>query len=243
MAHRQRMTIAEHDRIIETGGPALQARLARPENVRSIILLAHDAASHRYSPYNRYLAYCLQTAGFATLSADLLSYDEQRQDTQAGPFRLDIWRLADRLDALAEWTRNEPRTKDLQIGYFGVGIGATAALVASLQRPGAIAAVVCQNGEIDLASNLLGEVKPAVLLIVGVHHHTLRRTNERAARELHTEHRLVTVPEASALLPKDGALDIVIRHARTWFARHMHAWPSPHETVSAFGLRNKWSRN
>lgn len=219
---KKRLTITEHDRVIETSASAFPARLARPASARSLIILAHDAMTHRYSPCNRYLACGFQAAGFATLSADLVSCEEERQAAYSQWSHLNVSRLTDRLDSLAEWACCDAATRDLAIGYFGMGLGATVALLAGLQRPESIAVIVCHNGVIELTPNTVDQLTPPVLLIVEAHNRRLMWANERVAQGLKTQHRFVTIPEASPLLSKAGAFDIVIRHARSWFARHMH---------------------
>ena len=124
------------------------------------------------------------------------------------------------------------QTSGFDIGYFGASTGAAAALVASVQRPEAVRAIVSRGGRPDLAMNVLDEVKPPVLLIVGGKDPEVLEMNRQAAAKLTTEHDLVVVPGASHLFEEPGKLDVVADLARAWFAQHMKM---PAEIPSAGG--------
>ncbi len=215
------------DLTIESPETALRAVLAVPENARSIILFAHGAGSDRHSPRNRYVAQKLQDAGFATLLMDLLTEDEERIDAYTGRFRFDIPLLAGRLESVTGWVLAQEQMRDFDIGYFGADTGAAAALVAAIQRPEVIRAIVCRGGRPDFAFNVLPEVKPPVLLIVGAKDQIVLEINKEAAKRLTTEHNLVIVPGASHLFEEPGKLDMVARRARRWFTRYLRT-PDDH---------------
>jgi len=209
------------DLVIETREATLRAILAVPEKTRSIVLFAHGAGSSRHSPRNQHVAQKLQEAGLATLLLDLLTEDEERIDMYTGRLRFDIPFLAGRLDAATGWVLANEQTSGLDVGYFGASTGAAAALVASIQRPEAVRAIVSRGGRPDLALNVLPEVKPPVLLIVGGKDTEVIEMNRQAAKRLTTEHDLVIVPGASHLFEEPGKLDVVADLARAWFAQHM----------------------
>jgi hypothetical protein len=83
-----------------------------------------------------------------------------------------------------------------------------------------VAAVVCYNGAVELASKLLADTRSPVLSLLGAREPALRRPSEGAVRDIRTECRLAVVPEPSPVLTKTGVLDLVVWHARTWFAHH-----------------------
>jgi dienelactone hydrolase len=224
----------QEDLVIETREVTLRAILAVPEKARSIVLFAHGAGSSRHSPRNQHVAQKLQEAGLATLLLDLLTEDEERIDTYTGRLRFDIPFLAGRLDAATGWVLDHEQTSGFDIGYFGASTGAAAALVASVQRPEAVRAIVSRGGRPDLALSVLPEVKPPVLLIVGGKDAEVIEMNRQAAKKLTTEHDLVIVPGASHLFEEPGKLDIVADLARMWFAQHMRM---PAEIQSAGGGR------
>jgi dienelactone hydrolase len=212
---------SQEDLVIETREATMRAFLSIPEKARSIVLFAHGAGSSRHSPRNQHVAQKLYDAGLATLLLDLLTEDEERIDMFTGRLRFDISFLAGRLEAATGWVLSNEQTSGLDIGYFGASTGAAAALVASVQRPEAVRAIVSRGGRPDLAMNVLDEVKPAVLLIVGGKDPEVLDMNRQAAAKLTAEHDLVVVPGASHLFEEPGKLDVVADLARAWFAQHM----------------------
>jgi len=209
------------DLVIETREVTLRGILTIPEKARSIVLFAHGAGSSRHSPRNQFVGQRLQEAGLATLLLDLLTEDEERIDMYTGRLRFDIPFLAGRLDAATGWVLSHEQTSGFDIGYFGASTGAAAALVASVQRPESVRAIVSRGGRPDLAMNVLPEVRPPVLLIVGGLDLEVIEMNRRAAKKLTTEHDLVVVPGASHLFEEPGKLETVADLARAWFAQHM----------------------
>jgi hypothetical protein len=153
-----------------------------------------------------------------------------------GRLRFDISFLAGRLEAATGWVLSYEQTNGFDIGYFGASTGAAAALVASVQRPEAVRAIVSRGGRPDLAMNVLSEVKPPVLLIVGGKDIEVLEMNRQAAASLTSEHDLAVVPGASHLFEEPGKLDVVADLARAWFAQHMKM---PTEIASAGGGRNR----
>ena len=127
-----------------------------------------------------------------------------------GRLRFDIPFLAGRLEAATGWVLSNEQTSGFDIGYFGASTGAAAALVASVQRPEAVRAIVSRGGRPDLALNVLDEVKPPVLLIVGGKDTEVIEMNRQAAAKLTTEHDLVD--RAGRLAPLRGARQA--RHRR-----------------------------
>ncbi len=222
----------QEDLVITTREATLRAILAIPPKARSIVLFAHGAGSSRHSPRNQHVAQKLQDAGLATLLLDLLTEDEERIDMYTGRLRFDIPFLAGRLESVTGWVLSHEPTSGFDVGYFGASTGAAAALVASVQRPEAVRAIVSRGGRPDLALNVLPEVKPPVLLIVGGQDLEVLEMNRQAAKKLTTEHELVVVPGASHLFEEPGKLDIVADLARGWFAQHMKM---PAEVHSAGG--------
>jgi putative phosphoribosyl transferase len=224
------------DLVIETREVTLRAILAVPDKARSIVLFAHGAGSSRHSPRNQHVAQKLQEAGLGTLLLDLLTEEEERIDMYTGRLRFDIPFLAGRLDTATGWVLSHEHLSGFDVGYFGASTGAAAALVASVQRPEAVRAVVSRGGRPDLALSVLPEVKPPVLLIVGGKDPEVIEMNRQAAKKLTTEHELVIVPGASHLFEEPGKLDVVADLARAWFAQHMRM---PAEVQSAgSGRRN-----
>jgi putative phosphoribosyl transferase len=81
-----------------------------------------------------------------------------------------------------------------------------------------------------LAEGRLPAVFAPTLLIVGGADPQVRDLNERAARRLRCEHRLVVVPGATHLFEEPGALEAVAEHASSWFTHHL-ARATAHEDL------------
>jgi dienelactone hydrolase len=222
---RRRGTDGDGERLIalEAGAVTLHADLAIPAGSRSIVLFAHGSGSSRRSPRNRQVAGVLREAGLATLLLDLLTADEEVVDARSGHLRFDIALLADRLIGATDWAAAQPDTRSLKVGYFGASTGAAAALVAAAERPEAIGAIVSRGGRPDLAGTALPRVQAPTLLIVGGHDYPVIEMNRMAQRQVGAPTKLEIVPGATHLFEEPGALEVVARLARDWFARHLVA--------------------
>ncbi|OHB67073.1 MAG: hypothetical protein A2Y77_05210 [Planctomycetes bacterium RBG_13_62_9] len=226
-----------HDLMVESPEVTLRAILTMPRGAQSVVLFAHGAGGNRHSARNQYIAQRLQETGFATLLIDLLTEQEERIDAYTARLRFDIPLLAGRLESVTGWVLAQPRMKNFDIGYFGADTGAAASLVAAIQRPEAVRAVVGQGARPDLAFNILPEVKPPVQFIVGGKDPIVLEINRNACKRLTTEHSLVVIPGASHRFEESGKLDTVARRAQRWFARHMKT------CEEAFGVGNahRWT--
>jgi dienelactone hydrolase len=215
------MKAAEQSIRIPADGVLLDADLAVPGAATGVVLFAHGSGSSRHSPRNRYVAAELQSAGLATVLADLLTPAEEQLDAQTGELRFDIGLLARRLTAAADWLASHPPTAGLPAGLFGASTGAAAALVTAAARPGSVAAVVSRGGRPDLAGEHLRSVRAPTLLIVGSLDTAVLELNREAMRQLAGEARLEIVEGATHLFAEPGALEQVARLARDWFTRHL----------------------
>jgi dienelactone hydrolase len=206
---------------IAVQGGELEGDLTIPERASGIVLFAHGSGSSRHSHRNIHVARGLQQAGLGTLLFDLLLEREAIEDERTGVYRFDIGLLAERLVDATHWTRNDPATAALPIGYFGASTGAAAALVAAAQEQD-IAAIVSRGGRPDLAGSALPVVRAPTLLIVGGDDELVIDLNRQALQLLGSVHKdLVIVPGATHLFEEPGALDQVIRLATDWFLRHV----------------------
>jgi dienelactone hydrolase len=212
---------------VAAGSVMLEGDLSLPESARGLVLFAHGSGSSRFSPRNRYVAQLLNAAGLATLLVDLLTAEEEALDERTAQLRFDIDLLAERLIGATDWLVDQPQTGDLHIGYFGASTGAGAALVAAVERPRVVGAVVSRGGRPDLAGSALKYVRAPTLLIVGGNDPQVIQLNEEALEQMRCERRLVIVPGATHLFEEPGALDEVGRLAREWFLRYLGASLSP----------------
>jgi putative phosphoribosyl transferase len=209
---------------IEVGVPVTETVLAGdlvvPERALGVVVFAHGSGSGRHSPRNRLVADALNEAGIATLLLDLLTPREEALDRMTGEHRFDIGLLARRQIATIDWLRRGPLS-GLPIGLFGASTGAAAALIAAVERPDWVAAVVSRGGRPDLAGPALPAVRAPTLFIVGEADLQVLELNLRALQQLQAENLLVVVPGATHLFEEPGALEEVAMVATDWFVRHL----------------------
>jgi pimeloyl-ACP methyl ester carboxylesterase len=194
------------------------------------VLFAHGSGSSRHSPRNRHVALAMRGRGLGTLLFDLLTEEEEDRDEQTGALRFDIGLLARRLAGATGWIHAEPRTRGLQVGYFGASTGAAAALVAAADWPGGVDAIVSRGGRPDLAGDALPHVLAPTLLIVGGDDVDVLELNRQAAAQMPSPPELVVVPGATHLFEEPGTLDQVAIVAAEFFVRCLS--PRPEQTLS-----------
>ena len=217
------MPQATLERAITIPPVGLEADLVVPPDAAGIVVFAHGSGSSRHSPRNRFVARVLQQGGLGTLLLDLLTREEEEIDLRTRHLRFDIPLLAQRLTQAADWLQADPEMRALPAGYFGASTGGGAALVAAVERPDAIRAVVSRGGRPDLAGAALHEVKAPTLLIVGGEDRQVIELNRRALALMRCEKELAIVPLASHLFEEPGALEAVAGLASDWFRSHLIA--------------------
>jgi putative phosphoribosyl transferase len=206
---------------IHAGRAVLPGNLNIPENANALVLFAHGSGSSRHSPRNQFVARTLNDVGLATLLFDLLTQEEEAIDTQTRELRFNIHLLAERLVHATKWAKQQEETRDLRIGYFGSSTGGAAALVAAVELPQDIGAVVSRGGRPDLAGEALPKVKAPTLLIVGGNDDIVIELNEQARDRMRCEVKLEIVPGATHLFEEAGALEQVATLASDWFVAHL----------------------
>src|SRR5258708_23667663 len=132
----------------------LEGSLATPGQSKGLVVFAHGSGSSRFSPRNNYVAKILRQAGIGTLLMDLLT--EQEDSAYETRFNIDL--LTERLLLATRWVQEQPRTKDLQIGYFGASTRAASALKAAAIEGSKIGAVGSRVGR---AHPSAGSLPPA----------------------------------------------------------------------------------
>jgi dienelactone hydrolase len=210
---------------VNTGKVTLEGDLCTSADATGLVIFVHGSGSSRHSPRNRYVGQVLRQAGLATLLFDLLTSEEELVDIQTGRYRFDIRLLANRLIGATAWVKQNPETKNLNIGYFGASTGAAAALLTAAEHPGDVAAVISRGGRPDLARSALPYVKAPTLLIVGGRDLPVIAMNRSALNELRAEKKLVIIPNATHLFEEQGALEEVSRLATNWFVNYLTRRP------------------
>jgi dienelactone hydrolase len=205
-------------------GVRLEGILSSPADAKGLVLLVHGSGSSRHSPRNQYVAQTLQEAGLATLLFDLLTPEEEQVDLRTRHLRFDVHLLARRTAGVLEWTNLQPYTREFKIGLFGSSTGAAAALMAAVELPEKVEAIVSRGGRPDLANEILSEVRAPTLLIVGSLDELVIELNEKALKQMviGSEKKLVIVPGASHLFEEPGALEDAARLASEWFQTHLN---------------------
>jgi putative phosphoribosyl transferase len=206
---------------IPAGRAALSGNLTIPENAMALVLFAHGSGSSRHSPRNQSVARTLNRAGLGTLLFDLLTPEEEALDIYTREHRFNISLLADRLVNATKWARQQEKTRDLLIGYFGSSTGGAAALVAAAELLQDVGAVVSRSGRPDLAGDALPKVQAPTLLIVGGNDDIVIELNEQARDRMHCEVKLEIIPGATHLFEEPGALEKAAELASDWFSLHL----------------------
>ena len=214
-------TVEQRPLRIPAGHAVIDADLALPQAATGLVLFAHGSGSSRFSPRNRHVARLLNEAGLATVLADLLTPEEEREDEVTRALRFDIGLLARRLVSAIDWLAAHFGGGQLRVGLFGASTGAAAALVAAADRPDRVAAVVSRGGRPDLTGPALERVMAPTLLIVGGADIRVLALNRQAAGRLTAPHRLEVVPGAGHLFEERGALEEVARQAAAWFVTYL----------------------
>jgi putative phosphoribosyl transferase len=204
-------------------GVRLEGIVSIPEEARGFVVFVHGSGSSRHSPRNQYVAQTLQEGGLATLLFDLLTPYEEESDMQTRYLRFDIELLARRTAGVLEWLDLQPFAYGLKRGLFGSSTGAAAALIAAVELPEIVDAVVSRGGRPDLAGRALSQVVAPTLLIVGGNDDVVIDLNEQALSQMQplTDTKLTVVPGASHLFEEPGALEHASRLAREWFQMHL----------------------
>ena len=215
---------------IPSGKIRLEGELKLPKGAVGVVLFAHGSGSSRHSPRNQYVAQVIREAGVGTLLFDLLTKQEEAIDAYTGELRFDIEFLAKRLVDATNWITTQPATQHLRIGYFGASTGAAAALIAAVELPNIVAAVVSRGGRPDLAGRELSKVKASTLLIVGGYDDVVIGLNEVAYAQLTCEKELKIVPGATHLFEEPGTLEQVAQLASGWFKKKLQPRASAHGT-------------
>jgi pimeloyl-ACP methyl ester carboxylesterase len=154
---------------------------------------------------------------------DLLTSQEEQQDSYSGHLRFNIELLSTRVIEVTHWLTAQPGIKDLKLGYFGASTGAAAASVAAARLPQVVSAVVSRGGRPDLAHSFLPRVKAPTLLIVGSQDTQVIPLNQMALSLLQVEKQLVLVEGATHLFEEPGTLEQAAHLARSWFECYLSA--------------------
>lgn len=207
-----------HEVEIPVGAHRLEGILSIPDGALGLVIFAHGSGSGRFSPRNLHVARTLNEHRIATLLFDLLTTEEEASDNRNAKYRFNISLLAHRLVIATRWVKRQPQCSNLKIGYFGASTGAAAAIVAAVEMPESVCAVVSRGGRTDLAGlGALHELRAPTLLLIGSEDHDIVRINRRSAREIHGPHKVEIIEGATHLFEEPDTLHQVAKEAAKWF--------------------------
>jgi putative phosphoribosyl transferase len=211
---------------LRLGGVELEGTLSMPVDPRGLIVIPNASGDTTYKSSNDHLAVHLRDEGFATLTIDLLSHEEAREDAETSELRFDVPFVAARLLEVSEWATERPWMRGLTYGYLAAGISAATALVAAAERPHGLQAVVCCGARTDLAKGLLDSIDVPTLLLVGSRDSAHLSANTHALAHLPRGSRLELVPGGGHLLDDRWAVEHVSACAGDWFGRALTRDPA-----------------
>jgi predicted phosphoribosyltransferase/dienelactone hydrolase len=198
-----------------SGRRSVTAHVRAPLGAIGTVVFAHGSGSGRKSPRNVRVADEMHRAGYATVLADLLFDDEDRDQA------FDIAVLAQRLSAVTKWVKGHPVLGRNKIALYGASTGAAAALAVASEDHD-IRCVISRGGRVDLAGEFLDGLSQPVLLIVGSRDTIVRALNEKTRQQIGEKQcSLVVVDGASHLFEEQGALDQVARQSVSFLASHL----------------------
>jgi hypothetical protein len=102
----------------------LDGSIMLPEGAESLTILVQANKSRQQTLINKWVSFVLERKRIGTLVLDLAP----RNGTDRR-FQFDL--MSQRLDLATRWVLQQPALEKLRLGYFGVSIGAGAALVAA----------------------------------------------------------------------------------------------------------------
>lgn len=206
---------------IRVSDTTIQGDWSVPPAPRGAIVIANGVGHSRLGKANREIARRLYDAGFAILLIDLLTDDEEVENTLTGAFRLDINLFTQRLHAAIRWLKDDSEEGYLPLGVLASGTASAAALVEDAHEPNLVKAIVSRGGRPDLAGVDLHRVLAPTLLIVGNADPSMYELNRWALRRINGEKHLVVIQGESQPFEEKTTLDAMSRVAISWFESHM----------------------
>lgn len=208
--------------LIELGAPLPPAQLSCVTDARGLVVFVQGGSGDLRS--NSSVAARLQMRELDTLLLDLLTPEElalERSDRE----HVDLLtrRLFQAVDVLAspEPLPEPAPWRGLPLGLMGSDTHAAASLRVATHRPKIVHAVVSRGGRLDLAADVLGDLRAATLLLVGAADPEMVEISRAGFARLHCEKRIDVVPRATRLFLEAGALDDVAQRAGDWFGAHL----------------------
>lgn len=208
---------------VPAGAETVDGLLTIPTNAQGIALFTDGSGSSRDNEIFRSITRGLAEAGIASLLLNLLTTDEESLDEATGYLRFNTSVHTQRIVGAANWLAQHYETRNLRIGYYGVGLGAAATAAAAGIRPDLVGAMVAQASRLDLKETNLAGVQTPTLLISGEKDTDGIRRNQVALERLQgvTHKEFEIVPNSTSRFDTPEALKEVVRLASVWFTRYL----------------------
>jgi len=191
--------------MLDAGGVRQPIDLELPDEPVGVVIGVHGAGVGRVAPAERYLAYGLRAAGFATLAVDHAPAD----DADA---------IADGIVEAIGWLHTRPDLGGLPVGISAAGIGAAGALIAATRAD--VTAIVARGGRPDLAGPALRDVRTPTLFVVGAGDASVLALTRRLAPIIPAATTSV-IDGAGHRFSEAGALDQLVDLAIEFFHAHL----------------------
>jgi len=195
----------------------LKGVLEIPARGNSLVIFTQGSGSDRDSKRNGLVADELQKLGIGTLLFDLLTKEERDGNKN----RVGVELRTERLIAVSKWCMENEITKDLGIGYYGVGIGSAAALSATAFWGTKIRAVITRGGRPDLAMEVLDLIESPTLLIVGGEDKPAIDIFRKAFQKIGCVKKMETIAGATRFFEEPGAMEKVVDISALWFVKYL----------------------
>jgi putative phosphoribosyl transferase len=218
------LTMESNRSLIELGAPLPPARLVWTTGAPGLVVFAHGGGEPRSHDS---VEARLQARPLGTLRLNLLSPADSVPRSDPAHVDLLTQRLLQALDALVSPTRPAAQVpwQGLPIGLMASGIDVAACLRAAAQRPALVRALVSRAGRLDLAADVLGDVRAATLVLVGAADPERVEISRTGYLRLRGEKRIDLVPRATRQFLEAGTLDDVAQRAGDWFSQHLGGPP------------------
>lgn len=155
------------ERLLPVGNGELVLEVSGRCNARGLVMLVLAGNVSRYHPGIREIAAAFNRASFCTVLADLLTEEEDIEDSIQESLRYDVPLLAGRVLAVVDYVAADATLGSLPMGVFGSGMGAAAAVTAAAKRSSTVRALVCSAGRPDLAGSSLAWLGMPALFLFG----------------------------------------------------------------------------
>jgi len=200
------------------GNAVLEGELDINPKSRGLVLMLHSSGDHRKNQNINNIVEILRNKEFSTLLIDLLT---PREDISY-EYRYDYDFLTNRLTDITDWLFNQPKTRNLKIGYFGDLMGVAIAIKASVHYGSQIKALVSRSGRVDVTSEILDKLETPSLFIVGEFDSEILKWNDEAVKKIKCEKNLKIIKNANYTFEQPEQLEEIGTLASSWFERHLN---------------------